>query len=210
VRLLVPDGTDLPLIKPLSRAGYRPLLEAGVRIFEWNGTMLHAKTAVADGLWARVGSSNLNLSSWMGNCELDAAVEDAQFARAMEAMFLEDLENATEVVLGPGRKAHAAPRPRRHTPMTSGGGSAGRAAAGAVRIGNAVGAALATRRVLDPVESRLMTASGAVFLVLALLAFLWPRALTYPLAALFAWLAAVLLYRGWKLHRENRRRRRKP
>ena len=209
VRLLVPDGTDLPLIKPLSRAGYRPLLEAGVHIFEWNGTMLHAKTAVADGLWARVGSSNLNLSSWMGNCELDAAVEDAQFARAMEAMFLEDLENATEVVLGPGRKAHAAPRPRRHTPMTSGGGSAGRAAAGAVRIGNAVGAALATRRVLDPVESRLMTASGAVFLVLALLAFLWPRALTYPLAALFAWLAAVLLYRGWKLHRENRRRRRK-
>ena len=43
-------------LRPLSRAGYRPLLEAGVRVFEWNGTMLHAKTAVADGRWARVGS----------------------------------------------------------------------------------------------------------------------------------------------------------
>ena len=57
VRLLVPGGSDLPLVQPLSRAGYRPLLEAGVRIFEWNGTMIHAKTAVADGRWARVGST---------------------------------------------------------------------------------------------------------------------------------------------------------
>jgi cardiolipin synthase len=42
-------------------------LAAGVRVFEWNGTMLHAKTAVADGHWARVGSTNLNLASWLGN-----------------------------------------------------------------------------------------------------------------------------------------------
>ncbi len=55
VRLLVPGSTDIPLLRPLTRAGYRPLLEAGVRVFEWNGTMLHAKTAVADGHWARVG-----------------------------------------------------------------------------------------------------------------------------------------------------------
>src|SRR6185369_3801570 len=43
VRLLVPGGTDIPLLRPLSRAGYRGLLEAGVRVFEWNGSMLHAK-----------------------------------------------------------------------------------------------------------------------------------------------------------------------
>ncbi len=55
VRLLVPNGTDIPLLRPLSRAGYRPLLESGVRIFEWNGTMVHAKTAVADGHWAPRG-----------------------------------------------------------------------------------------------------------------------------------------------------------
>ena len=77
VRLLVPGAAATSRsLKPISRAGYRPLLEAGVRIFEWNGTMLHAKTAVADGRWARVGSTNLNLASWLGNCELDAVVED--------------------------------------------------------------------------------------------------------------------------------------
>src|SRR5262245_59733152 len=65
VRLLVPNATDIPILKPLSRAGYRPLLEAGVRVFAWNGAMLHAKTAVADGHWARVGSSNLNVASWL-------------------------------------------------------------------------------------------------------------------------------------------------
>jgi len=53
VRLLVPGSSDIPIFVSLSRAGYRPLLEAGVRVFEWNGSMLHAKTAVADGRWAR-------------------------------------------------------------------------------------------------------------------------------------------------------------
>ncbi|HET7360218.1 MAG TPA: phospholipase D-like domain-containing protein, partial [Rhodanobacteraceae bacterium] len=76
VRLLVPGASDLPMIAGMSRAGYRPLLQAGVRVFEWNGSMLHAKTAVADGQWARVGSSNLNIASWLGNHEIDVAVED--------------------------------------------------------------------------------------------------------------------------------------
>ena len=52
-----------PFLRPLSGAGYRPLPEAGVRVFEWNGTMLHAKTAVADSRWASVGSTNLNVAS---------------------------------------------------------------------------------------------------------------------------------------------------
>jgi cardiolipin synthase A/B len=65
VRLLVPGTSDLGVVKRLGVAGYRPLLESGVRVFEWNGPMLHAKTAVADGRWARVGSSNLNVASWM-------------------------------------------------------------------------------------------------------------------------------------------------
>src|SRR5262245_51046571 len=92
VRLLVPNGTDIPLLRPLSRAGYRPLLEVGVRVFEWNGTMLHAKTAVADGRWARVGSTNLNPASWLGNCELDVVVDDETFGRHMESMYIEDLK----------------------------------------------------------------------------------------------------------------------
>ena len=99
-------------LRPFSRAGYRPLLEAGVRVFEWNGSMLHAKTAVADGRWARVGSTNLNIASWIGNRELDVVVEDEPFAGQMEAMFLDDLGNATEIVLDARNRVRA---PRRAT-----------------------------------------------------------------------------------------------
>ncbi|HEX5708169.1 MAG TPA: phospholipase D-like domain-containing protein, partial [Pyrinomonadaceae bacterium] len=122
VRLLVPNGTDIPLLRPLSRAGYRPLLEAGVRVFEWNGTMLHAKTAVADSHWARVGSTNLNIASWFGNCELDAVVEDEPFAREMEEMYLQDLTNATEVVLDAKHRLHAPGEPRHPRVLTTSGG----------------------------------------------------------------------------------------
>src|SRR5687768_3616767 len=141
VRLLVPSASDIPVLKPLSRSGYRPLLDSGVRLFEWNGTMLHAKTAVADGKWARVGSTNLNLASWYGNLELDVVVEDVRFAGEMEETYLRDLENSTEIVLDARRKVRAPKHPMKLRPaMTSGGGTGGRAAAGAIRIGNAVGA----------------------------------------------------------------------
>jgi cardiolipin synthase len=208
VRLLVPNATDIPLLRPVSRAGYRPLLEAGVRVFEWNGTMLHAKTAVADGHWARVGSTNLNLASWLGNCELDAVVEDEIFARAMEDMYLQDLTHATEVVLDAKQKVRAPGEPRHpHPAMTSGGGSGGRAAAGAVRLGNAVGAAFTNRRVLEPVEARLMTGVGVLLLFLAALLALFPRLLVYPLCMLGVWLGVALLYRSYTLHREGKRNR---
>jgi len=208
VRLLVPNGTDIPLLRPLSRAGYRSLLEAGVRVFEWNGAMLHAKTAVADGRWARVGSTNLNIASWLGNCELDAVVEDESFARAMEEMYLHDLSNATEVVLDVKHKMRAPGEPQRaHPVMTSGGGSAGRAAAGAIRISNAVGAAFTGRRVLEPVEARLMMSVGALLLVLAALFARFPSALVYPVLIVFVWLGVALLYRSYRLYREGKRER---
>jgi cardiolipin synthase len=206
VRLLVPNATDIPLLKPLSRAGYRPLLEAGVRVFEWNGTMLHAKTAVADGRWARVGSSNLNIASWFGNCEMDVIVEDEPFARLMEETYLHDLEHATEVVLDAQQKLRAPNQPRHpHPVLTSGGGSVGRAAAGAVRIGNAVGAAFTNRRVLEPVEARIMGTAGALLLTLAIFFALFPLFLVYPFVALLAWIGSALLYRGYKLHRAKAR-----
>jgi cardiolipin synthase len=166
VRLLVPNGTNIPALRPLSRTGYRPLLKAGVRIFEWNGTMLHAKTAVADGRWARVGSTNLNIASWFDNCELDAVIEDEPFAREMEEMYLQDLTNATEVILDAKQKMFAPGEPTRprHV-LTKSSGSIGRAASGAIRIGNAVGAAFTGRRVLEPVEARLTASVGALLLL---------------------------------------------
>jgi cardiolipin synthase len=202
VRLLVPGATDIPVLRPLSRAGFRALLEAGVRVFEWNGSMLHAKTAVADGRWARVGSTNLNIASWLGNCELDVAVEDEAFASEMERMYMADLENATELVLAGGARMNA---PKRR-PQSSGGGSAGRAAAGMLRIGNTVGAAMTGRRVLEPVEARLMISFGLLLLALAVVLALFPPILVYPALVITTWLAIVLLFRGLRLLRLRRGR----
>jgi len=202
VRLLLPNSTDIPLLQPFSRAGYRSLLEAGVRVFEWNGPMMHAKTAVADGRWSRVGSTNLNVASWFGNCELDAVIEDETFAREMAAMFLQDLTNATEIVLDARKKVRAPGEPRHHVPSsTTGGGSAGRAAAGAIRIGNAIGAAFTDRRELGPVEARLMITVGFLLLGLALLFGIYPRALSTPVVVIFIWISITLFYRAIKLYR---------
>ena len=152
VRLLVPGGSDLPLVRSLSRAGYRGLLEGGVRVFEWNGSMLHAKTAVADGLWARVGSTNLNLQSWMGNWELDVAVEDAGFGAAMERDVRGRPDQRHRGACWCGARCGTADRriapgrthPTRHdappaAPPAPGRRQPGRAAAGALRFGNTDG-----------------------------------------------------------------------
>jgi cardiolipin synthase len=207
VRLLVPSGTDIPILRPLSRAGYRPLLEAGVRVFEWNGPMIHAKTAVADGKWARVGSTNLNIASWLSNCELDVVIEDEPFAGDMEKMYLQDLTNATEIVLDAKLRMRRPGEPSRDRSLvTSGSGSAGRALAGAVRIGNTIGAAFTNRRVLGAVEARITMIAGSVLLALSILFAFFPRVLAYPLVALSTWIALALLYRGYKLYAQRRRR----
>jgi cardiolipin synthase len=85
-------------VRNLSRIGYRELLRSGVRIWEWDGPMLHAKTIVADGRWTRVGSSNLNSSSLLGNWELDVLIEDAALAESMERQFRLDIARSREVV----------------------------------------------------------------------------------------------------------------
>ena len=165
-----------------------------MRIFEWNGTMLHAKTAVADRRWARVGSTNLNPASWFSNCELDVLVDDETFGRQMEAMYLEDLGNATEVVLDDRSRV----RPRGNEPDPApggGGGSAGRAAAGLLRIGNTVSAAVGNRRTIEPVEPRITLAVAIALLIVAALMIVFPRLIAYPLAAIAVWIAGALIYR---------------
>lgn len=201
VRLLLPGASDIPLMTPLSRAGYRALLEAGVRIFEWDGLMLHAKTAVADSAWSRVGSTNLNPVSWFGNCELDVVIDDASFALQMERQYLEDLSHATEMVLDAKRRV-TAPRPNR--PHRSGRATA----AVALRVGNALGAGLIRHRVLEPTEGRLMLAAALVLAALATLAALFPRVAAYGQAAVLGWLALTFAWRSLKaLRRASRVRR---
>ena len=195
VRLLVPGSSDLRLLSAFSRAGYRPLLEAGIRVFEWNGSMLHAKTAVADGRWARIGSSNLNVASWLGNYELDVAVEDVRFAEAMQNMYEEDLSNATEIVLDArSRVRSAVPRPLRGTGRM--GGSVSRAAAGALRMGASVSAAIGTTRVLGPAEAGFLAKAGTAFVVLAVVGILWPIVLALPVVLLSLWVGLTLILRA--------------
>ncbi len=174
-----------------------------MRVFEWNGTMLHAKTAVVDGMWARVGSTNLNLQSWMGNYELDVAVEDADFAQQMEAIYIEDLANATEIVLSKRSRIQPIARPtgRRWRGLRERG--SGRAATSAVRWANSVGAALTSRRELGPAESHLMLGAGVLLGVVAVVGVLWPRVITIPLAIVAAWVALTSLLRAWRLAREQ-------
>lgn len=104
VRILVPAHNNWPIVGSISRGGYRSLLEAGVRIFEWQGPMIHAKTSVVDGVWCRVGSSNLNSASLLGNWELDVGVLDGGLGQQLEDLFLSDLASSVEIVL-PGRTA---------------------------------------------------------------------------------------------------------
>jgi cardiolipin synthase len=195
VRLLVPGTSDIPALGSLSRAGYRPLLEAGVRVFEWNGSMLHAKTAVADGRWARVGSSNLNLASWLGNCEIDVAIENKAFAHKMEAQYRKDLENSTEIVLKMSRRSRkSAAAGNREWPRAQG-GSSGRAAAGTLRLVNTIGAAITNRRVLGSAESGPLLGAGIALLAAGALALIWPRVIAWPMALLTIWIGVSLITR---------------
>jgi cardiolipin synthase len=204
VRLLIPGATDIPAMRALSRAGLRPLLEAGVRVFEWNGAMMHAKTAVADGRWARVGSTNLNLMSWVGNWELDVIVEDEAFAKEMEDAYLDDLLSSTEIVLDgrhPRPVFSARHRARRRRARLKP-GSAGQTAARLMRISNAVGAAITNHRELGPAERVIMYWGAALLAVLAGVSAYWPRAVAFPIAFLCAWIAASLLVRAVRLRRK--------
>jgi cardiolipin synthase len=202
VRLLVPSSSDIPMISPLSRASYRPLLEAGVRVFEWNGSMIHAKTAVADGRWARVGSSNLNLASWISNYELDVAVEDAGFAETMESMYLADLDNATEIILAGQSVKPVDPMYRRRTPRAF--REKGSGMTTAMRLGNTVASALRQQRVLGAVEAGLLAMIGLVLLAISFVGLYWPQLLAIPVAAISLWLAVWLLARAWRLQRRHR------
>lgn len=203
VRLLVPGASDVFLMRSLSRASYRPLLEAGVRVFEWRGPMMHAKAAVADSRWSRVGSTNLNLASWVGNWELDVAVEDERFARVMEDAYLADLAGATEVVLA-GRRVRPRVGEVARRSGRSGAGSVGRVAAGAIGLGSTVGAAIADRRVLGPAEARLLGTVGLLLLALSIVAVLWPRLVVVPFAVVGVWVALALLARAWRLRARHR------
>jgi cardiolipin synthase len=205
VRLLVPGSSNWPLVGALSQSAFRPLLEAGVRIFEWNGPMLHAKTAVADGCWTRIGSSNSNLASWISNRELDVTIKDDTLAQQMEAMYEDDLKHSTEVVLKRGASGVM-------RPVSSGSDkfsrrqsiSAGRLLSGAIGFGSTLTASFTQHRALGPAEYFILLGGSALLALLGLIAIFLPRFLTYPTALIALWFAANLVVQAFKLWKKGR------
>jgi cardiolipin synthase A/B len=187
VRLLVPGSSDVPLIRNLSRIGYRDLLRSGVRIFEWDGPMLHAKTIMCDNRWVRIGSSNLNPSSLLGNYELDVLIEDSGLAQAMEDQFRHDMAQSREVasrpLRGPQRISRALPAAltRQHAESPAvyrrSRREAGRRAA------------LVLRAIASNARRSIFLPVSAMFVALGLLLVALPRTSAYVLAGLCAWFA---------------------
>jgi phosphatidylserine/phosphatidylglycerophosphate/cardiolipin synthase-like enzyme len=201
VRLLVPQYSDVGWTVPLARSLYRPLLEAGVRIFEWSGTMVHAKTAIADSRWGRIGSTNLNVNSWFGNWELDVAVEDDGIARVLEEHYLEDLERSTEIVLKTFRLAGRGPGGPRPVPRSY--RSSRRMVRTVTGVGRSIGAAVTGYRSLEDFEAGPIVSAGLILAAASLLGFLAPRALAWPVAALALWTAITFLAEAWTLWRKR-------
>jgi cardiolipin synthase len=204
VRLLVPGSSNWPLVGTLSKAAYRPLLQAGVRVFEWNGPMLHAKTAVADGCWTRIGSSNSNLASWVSNRELDVTVKDRELAQQMEEIYLRDLQGSTEVRLSQGRRSQrqpvtTSPGPKPY-PVRA---MSGRLFSGFIGLGSTLSALLSQRRNVVPEEALVICTGGAVLVCLALLAFFVPRVIAWTIAVVALWSGIGLLMKAWRLWRAD-------
>ncbi len=97
VVLILPGKTDFQWILHASRANYQQMLDAGVRIHELRSALLHAKTAVIDGVYATVGSSNLDWRSLADNNELNVVVLGDDFGQSMEAQFQIDLARAEAI-----------------------------------------------------------------------------------------------------------------
>jgi cardiolipin synthase len=97
VRVIFPSFSDVGLMLYAGRSYYEDLLEAGIRIYERRDAMLHAKTAVIDGVWSTIGSTNLDMRSFLHNDEINAVVLDVEFARRMEDLFQRDLKESTEI-----------------------------------------------------------------------------------------------------------------
>lgn len=104
VKLIVPSSTDSWLVFHAGRTRYTELLEAGVRIYERQGALLHVKTAVIDGVWSTVGSTNLDWRSFVHNDEVNAVVLGTDFGDKMRAVFAADLAKSDEITLEQWRR----------------------------------------------------------------------------------------------------------
>lgn len=99
VRIVVPGSTDSALVFHAGRSYYDELLQAGVKIFERRDALMHAKTAVIDGVWSTVGSTNLDWRSFLHNEEVNAVVLGTEFGDRMRAAFERDVAQSQQIEL---------------------------------------------------------------------------------------------------------------
>jgi cardiolipin synthase A/B len=99
VRVIVPAHSDVEAVKYAGRAQYERLLEAGVRIYEWQEGMFHAKTAAIDSNWCTTGTFNFDYMSLRNNLEVNASVLDEELSSQVVASFREDLKSCLEIEL---------------------------------------------------------------------------------------------------------------
>jgi cardiolipin synthase len=97
VKIIVPSKSDFWAVFHAGRAHYADLLRAGVQLYERQETLLHAKTAVIDGVWSTVGSSNIDLRSFLHNAEVNVVILGTGFANEMNAMFERDLARSVQI-----------------------------------------------------------------------------------------------------------------
>jgi cardiolipin synthase len=100
VRLVLPSRTDSALVFHAGRSHYAGLLAGGVKLYERRGALLHSKTAVIDGVWATVGSSNLDWRSFLDNDEINAVILGREFGEKMKQAFALDLEASEAIDAG--------------------------------------------------------------------------------------------------------------
>jgi len=110
VKLLLPSKTDSWLVLQAGRASYTELLKAGVKVYERHDALLHSKTALIDGVWVTVGSTNLDWRSFLHNQEINAVVLGPEFGQQMRALFERDLQVSEPVTLERWRRRGVLPR----------------------------------------------------------------------------------------------------
>jgi cardiolipin synthase len=185
------------MVRNLTRIGYRDLLRAGIRIYEWEGPMLHAKTAVVDGTWVRIGSSNLNASSLLGNFELDVVIQADDLAKAMEAQYRKDLSQSLEVER---RQLRGSKRLGRLAPSGLTRHSTGEHQLNRRRTKRNLRArtAIAARTVISGAWRSIFGPLSLAFVVAALLFFGLPRAMAYFFGGLCAWVSLAVGLEAWR------------
>ncbi len=110
VKIILPSISDSSLALNAARYNYSELLKAGVKLYERRNALLHAKTAVIDGVWSTVGSTNMDFWSLLSNDEVNAVILSHEFAVEMEKMFAKDLAESDQIKWEDWKKRPLFPR----------------------------------------------------------------------------------------------------